>query len=251
MAPAHWAARARIRQPLALQAGCLADLLLCIAKSGAVCDCEEWCSHTLNASTAGMPACRPFAQKIRPQAAAHHVGGGQGLGLEHVVADAQAVAGALVGEALQGWHAAPQRGDAPVPAIRLQHLAGQIEHRQHRDTAQRRLQSPGWAMRCTAWHAPQPAVAGCGQQPLGSARTSPGDCDARYENARGQAASPGSMCRAAHLGRGADWLHGALKALGQRVLLQRSAVQLAQARVELAAPLVRACMAAANMRSLS
>ena len=44
-----------------------------------------------------------------------------------------------------------------------------------------------------------------------------------------------------HLSRSTDRLHCALKALGQRILLQCCTVQLTQARAELRAPLIRAC----------
>ena len=49
-----------------------------------------------------------------------------------------------------------------------------------------------------------------------------------------------------HLSRSTGWLYSALKALRQRVLLQRSTVYVAQ-RAELAAALVRACTQGAGL----
>ena len=55
-----------------------------------------------------------------------------------------------------------------------------------------------------------------------------------------------SETRKPHLSRSTGWLHSALKALRQRVLLQRRTVYVAQ-RAELAAALVRACMQGADL----
>ena len=57
-----------------------------------------------------------------------------------------------------------------------------------------------------------------------------------------------STAVAAHLGRGAGGLHSALEALCERVLLQRGTVQLAEAWVEVIAPLIRPCAPNGSVR---